>query len=175
MILYTLPDNRQLTQGHAFELDGIKYPRNWLARATSDDLQDRGITVEEVPDPEPEPQPPTINDVLAERARRLALGFDYDFGDQRGVHRIGTTPDDMVGWDEVTKFAQALINAGDTTTTIGIVTNTGPAEVTALEWNAILIAAGEFRQPIWQASFSLQVMDPIPEDYADDSYWPAAS
>ena len=172
-LVYTLPDNRQLTQGQAFELDGINSPRNWLARATPDDLQDRGITVEEIPDPEPEPQPPTINDVLAERARRLALGFDYDFGDQRGVHRIGTTPEDMIGWDEVTKFAQALINAGDTTTTIGIDTNTGPAEVTALEWNAILIAAGAFRQPIWHASFALQKMDPIPEDYTDDKYWMA--
>lgn len=62
MLIYTLPDNRQLTQGQAFELDGIKYPRNWLARATPDDLRDRGITVEEVPDPEP--QPPTVQDLL---------------------------------------------------------------------------------------------------------------
>lgn len=117
------------------------------------------------------PPPPTVDDVIVERARRLALGFDYDFGDARGVHHIGTTENDMRGWDEVTKFATALLNAGDTTTTIGIVTDTGPAQVTASEWNAILIAAGQFRQPIWHASFLLQQMDPIPEDYADDSYW----
>lgn len=116
--------------------------------------------------------PPTIDDVIRERSRRLALGFDYDFGDERGVHRIGTTPKDMEGWDEVTKFATALLNAGNTTATIDILTNTGPTQVTAAEWNDILIAAGEFRQPIWHASFVLQQMDPIPEDYADDSYWP---
>lgn len=61
-IIYTLPDNRQLTQGQAFELDGIKYPRNWLALATPDDLTALGITVEDVPDPEPEP--PTLEDLL---------------------------------------------------------------------------------------------------------------
>lgn len=171
MLIYTLPDGRQLYQGQAFELGGIKYPRNWLQHATLDDLNDRGITFEEVPEPEPVPYQPMVDDVIAERSRRLALGFDYDFGDARGVHHIGTTPQDMIGWDEVTKFAHALINAGDTTTTIGIVTNTGATQVTALEWNAILIAAGEFRQPVWMASFVLQTMSPIPEDYADDRYW----
>src|SRR5690606_41968408 len=42
--------------------------------------------------------------VVAERDRRLAMGFDYDFQDERGVHRISTTPADMAGWDEVTKL-----------------------------------------------------------------------
>ncbi len=110
--------------------------------------------------------------VIRERARRLALGFDYDFGDARGVHHIGTTEADMIGWDEVTKFTNALINAGDTTTTVGIVTNTGPTQVTPTEWNAILIAAGQFRQPIWQGSFVLQAMEEVPADYAsNDAYW----
>jgi hypothetical protein len=171
MLVYTLPDNRQIQQGQAFELDGIKYPRNWLTRATPEDLQDRGITVEEIADPEPEPYQPTVDDVIAERARRLALGFDYDFGDERGVHRIGTTDNDMKGWDEVTKISNAFLAIGENDATIQIETNTGPTQVTALEWQYILIAAAQFRQPIWLASFALQKMDPIPEDYADDSYW----
>ena len=61
-IVYTLPDNRQIYQGQAFELNGNKYPSKWLQLATLDDLQDRGITVEEVPDPDPEP--PTVEDLL---------------------------------------------------------------------------------------------------------------
>lgn len=129
-------------------------------------------------DPTPEPSPEAVQaarraQVQAECARRLAAGFDYDFGDPRGVHRIGTTRRDMDGWDEVTKFATALINASDTTTTtITIATDTGACQVTSMEWNAILIAAAAFRQPIWLASFALQAMDPIPADYASDSYWP---
>lgn len=119
-----------------------------------------------------DPDAPTVDDVITERSRRLALGFDYGFSDSRGTHHIGTTPQDMIGWDEVTKLATALINAGDTTSTIGIVTDTGPTQVTAPEWNAILIAAGQFRQPIWHASFVLQKMNPIPADYTDDIYWP---
>lgn len=174
-MLYILPDNRQLRQGESFELDGIKYPRNWLERATEDDLADRGITVEEEPEPEPEPEPPTVDDVIRERARRLALGFNYNFQDARGIHHIGTTPQDMIGWDEVTTIASALMALGQTDAQIKIETGTGPVTVTALDWQQILVAAAQFRQPIWLASFALQKMDPIPEDYTDDKYWPPAA
>ena len=116
------------------------------------------------------PPLPAVADVIAECDRRLALGFDYDFGDERGVHRIGTTERDMRGWDEVTSLAQARINASDATP-IGIATDTGACLVTPTEWNAILLAAAAFRQPIWAASFALQAMETIPADYADDSHW----
>ena len=114
----------------------------------------------------------TTDDVVAERVRRLALGFNYNFGDARGVHRIGTTESDMKGWDEVTTLANALIANGYVTQAISIVTDTGPCEVTPLEWQAVLLAAAQFRQPIWAASFAVQAMTPIPADYTDDQYWP---
>jgi hypothetical protein len=113
----------------------------------------------------------TLADVAAERERRLALGFNYDFGDARGVHRIGTTDADMVGWGEVSTYVGALIDSGDVTTLIAIATNTGPCQVTAPEWRSIEIAAAEFRQPLWSASFALMAMTPIPSDYQNDSYW----
>lgn len=125
-----------------------------------------------IPDPFVISREVMIENVLSERARRLALGFDYDFGDARGIHRIGTTEQDMKGWDEVTKVTNAMIALNDTTSTINIVTNTGPTSVTAMEWQQVLIAAGIFRQPIWAASFVLQSMDPIPLDYMEDIYWP---
>lgn len=112
------------------------------------------------------------SDVQTERARRLALGFDYDFGGARGVHRIRTTPADMIGWDEVTKIASALIATGAGSAELSIVTDTGPVAVTALEWQDVLIAAAAFRQPIWAGSFVLQAMPTIPTDYAsNNSYW----
>lgn len=110
--------------------------------------------------------------IVTERERRLAVGFDYDFSDARGVHRIATSDQDMRGWDEVTKIANAMLALGDTTSPIGIVTETGPTSVTAIEWQHVLVAAGGFRQPIWGASFALQAMDPIPADVTDDSLWP---
>jgi len=115
---------------------------------------------------------PTVADVVAERERRLSLGFDYDFGDGRGVHHIGTTPDDMRKWmDEVTPLAQAFINAGQPAGEITIVTETGPVGVTAMEWQQILLAAASWRQPIYAASFVLQAMSPIPADFADEEWW----
>ena len=109
--------------------------------------------------------------IEVERNRRLSIGFVYDFGDARGVHRIGTSEQDMRGWDEVTKVANAMLALGDQTSTIDIVTETGPAAVTAIEWQRILIAAGAFRQPIWIASFVLQAMETIPTDLTEDRYW----
>lgn len=109
--------------------------------------------------------------VQRERERRLSAGFDYDFGEGRGVHRIGTTASDLVGWDEVSKVAAAAIALGRPTQAIGIVTETGPAQITALEWQSVLLSAAAFRQPIWHGSFALQAMSPIPFDYTDDKYW----
>ena len=117
------------------------------------------------------PRPITSDDVAAERNRRLALGFDYAFGDTRGTHHIGTTEADMKGWDEVSKYAGALIDIGDTTTTINIATNTGLCAVTAPEWRVIEIASAEFRQPLWVKSFALMASNPIPADYTNDQYW----
>lgn len=117
---------------------------------------------------------PNTQEVRTECARRLALGFDYDFQDARGAHHIGTTERDMVGWDAVTKIAQAAINLGLPGTTIDISTDTGVCTITAMEWQRILLAGGVAQQPIWQASFVLQAMDSIPSDYTNDKYWARA-
>lgn len=111
--------------------------------------------------------------VVSERERRLAAGFDYNFNDARGVHRIATSEEDMKGWSEVTMGSQAAMALGMTTAPINIVTNTGAVTVTVQEWQQILLAATQFRQPIWTASFVLQNQSPIPSDYADDKWWPA--
>ena len=129
-------------------------------------------------EPSPPPAPvvpaPTVDDVVAERERRLALGFDFNFADARGIHHIGTTPDDMRKWmDEVTPLAQTYINAGQPNGEITIATETGIAVITAEEWQSILIAAAGYRQPLYAASFALQAMDPIPADFATNpAYWP---
>ncbi|MBN9033749.1 MAG: hypothetical protein J0I23_28545 [Rhizobiales bacterium] len=121
----------------------------------------------------PDVPPPSPTDVIAERERRLALGFDFDFGDARGVHHMDTTPEDMRKWmDEVTPLAQAYLNLGQPGGEILISTGSGAVTITALEWQQILLAASTWRQPIYQASFALQAMDPIPADFAEDNHWP---
>ncbi len=120
--------------------------------------------------------PPALSlaeQVERERDRRLAAGFDYDFGTAGGVQHIGTTPADLVGWDDVSKYAAALLAAGDTATKITIATNDGTALVTASEWQHVLLAAAAFRQPIWQASFVIEAMSPIPAGLTDDKHWGA--
>lgn len=132
-----------------------------------------GFAVVDPPEPEaPEPGPLTPDDVVAEQRRRLALGFDYDFGDVRGVHHIATTEQDMQDWQEVTTWATLMKLTGDTTATLMIATSTGIAEVTADDWLAVLAAGTASRQPIFQGAFWLMAQDPVPTDYAtNEAYW----
>lgn len=106
-----------------------------------------------------------------ERDRRLAAGFDYDFGDERGRHRIGTTDADERGWDKVTKLAAAYIASGQPDAQLSIVSDSGPVVLSAQEWQRVLIAKGEFEQPIFAASFALQGLKCIPPDVENPKYW----
>jgi hypothetical protein len=115
--------------------------------------------------------PVTVEQVANERDRRLAFGFDYNFGGARGTHHIGTTKRDLEGWSEVSTYAGALIDSGDLATQIAIATDTGPCLVTAPEWRAVEIASASFRQPLWAKSFALMARSPIPADYTDDRHW----
>lgn len=113
-----------------------------------------------------------LEHIAIERAHRLAQGFDYDFGDERGVHHIGTSESDMVGWRDVDTMAFKAMARGEPNKAIHIATDSGPVTVKAQEWLDILDQAEQFRQPIWSASFAIQAMDPIPANFADDEFWP---
>lgn len=107
-----------------------------------------------------DPLPPTQDELLERvktfREEILANGFDYDFGDARGVHSFATTEEDMKGWEEVAKLANALSALGDNISKIDILTETGPVQVTAQEWAQILVySAATHRQPVWLASFQV--------------------
>lgn len=142
---------------------------NWIANETAQ----IGFLYDGESLTRPQSPAPKQADIIAEREARLSAGFDYNFGDARGVHHIATTADDMKKWQEVTDSANAMINLGQGTQTITIATQTGPVDVTAMEWQAILVAAAQFRQPIYQASFALMAMDPIPDDFATHPIWDA--
>ncbi|MBC05731.1 hypothetical protein [Thalassospira sp.] len=118
------------------------------------------------------PPAPSQLVVETERNRRLAAAsFDYDFGDGRGVHTIGTDEKDMAAWiGEVMPIAQARLALSDSTA-INIVTNTGTVAVSPSEWMDIINTGAAGRQAIWQYYFALIAMDPIPADYQDDQYW----
>jgi len=117
------------------------------------------------------PREAGTEDVRMEAHHRLEAGFDYDFGDARGVHRIGTTEADLRGWDEVSTYAFALALTGDMTTLITIETDTGTTQVTSLEWLDVLKAAAAIRQNIWNKSFEMQKAKSRPSNVEDDKHW----
>lgn len=118
-----------------------------------------------------EVQRPSDDDITAERERRMSVGFDFTFPDGRGVHRIGSTGQDMKGWSEVTMAANAFVAKNLPGQVFNLVTDTGPVACTALEWQDILIAATTARQHAWAKSFALLAMSPRPTNYRDDSFW----
>ena len=108
----------------------------------------------------------------AERDRRLAEGFDFDFQDARGVHRIGTTRTDMDKWAEVSEISSAALNLSLPALQIGITTDTGRTYVTATEWQQVLLfGAGGHRQPIYNGAFALRALPPFSVDPGDDIHW----
>lgn len=117
------------------------------------------------------PPSPSIAAVDAERDRRLALGVSYDFGDARGVHQIGTTKQDLESWDKVDTWAHARHALGADTDQTLILTNTGVASITPLDWFAIVSAVAAYQQPIWAHAIALYQMSPIPVDFTADAYW----
>lgn len=113
----------------------------------------------------------TDQNVIDERTRRMALGFVHDFQDSRGMHSIGTTPADMMGWNDVDKSVNAMALLGLMDQHFQIITNTGLVSITPIDWAKITLTATGFRTPIWLKSFALQAMTPIPADFANDVYW----
>lgn len=119
-------------------------------------------------------------EIIKKRKLLQGVGFDFDFRtipggnpeDPRGIHHIGTTKEDLEGWDEVTKFASLMQSLGQQNTEIAIDTDTGPTTIQAWEWTFVLLASGQFRQPLWARASELSYLDPIPQDVvSNDAYW----
>lgn len=72
----TSDNSLDITYGQAFELNGIKYPKNWLKYATPQDLFNIGLTkYTTTPDPTPTPPVPHPRDYpLSKRQFLYALG-----------------------------------------------------------------------------------------------------
>ena len=114
----------------------------------------------------------TADILTGEIERRLSLGFDFDFEDERGVHHFGTTTKDMQRWaQEVTPLAQAAMNMGQPDRLIAIKTETGLVSLAASEWWRVLDAATGRRQSLYGSYFALKAMERVPTDYTSDNRW----
>jgi hypothetical protein len=119
------------------------------------------------------PPPPTNVAVTAEAERRIEGGVV--------VTVPGHTPTIYVqGRDKDTRNVQGLVTAaqlrlasGDTTTLTSfrdgnnVMHELTPAQVVAL-WQESAV----YVTTVYNASWVIKAMAPIPADYADDSYWP---
>lgn len=156
--------------------DGLPEGQDWIA-GDYNDAYFRIVIPEDENEapyavPRDQPRSELVRAITRERKRRFDLGFDYNFGDERGIHHIGTTDEDMKGWRDVDTMAFKAMARGDANKIIYISTDTGSTWVTASEWLDILDFAEGVRQPLWVKSFQLQALDPIPQDIeTNPAYW----
>lgn len=106
--------------------------------------------------------------VNAERQRRIAAGKVID-----GVHVTGSN-EDARNLTSLALAAQLRLASGDTETTTtfrdggNVDHQLMPAQVLSL-WQQ----SAEFVSELYAASWALKAMEPIPEDFPNDAYWPA--
>lgn len=111
--------------------------------------------------------PVSAGDVNAERLRRMLAGTAIN-----GVHVTGSD-DDARNLSNLMMLARMRLDAGDeATTTIYRDYNNVDHVLTPADLVALWQAATAYVSALYAASWSLKALDPIPADFADDSYWP---
>lgn len=116
----------------------------------------------------PPPVPITHEDVNAERRRRILAGRIIN-----DVHVTGSD-EDARNLSNLAMAAQIRMAAGDLTTTT-IYRDAGNVDrvLTPPELVALWQASAEYVSALYAASWALKALDPIPADFAADTYWPA--
>ncbi|WP_052182724.1 DUF4376 domain-containing protein [Rhizobium sp. YS-1r] len=105
--------------------------------------------------------------INAERARRIIAGKIIN-----GIHVTGRD-EDARNLTNLALGAQVRIAGGDSTTLKtfrdgdNIDHDLTPPEIMSL-WQQ----SSEYVSALYAASWALKALDPIPADFADDSYWP---
>jgi len=105
--------------------------------------------------------------VNAERQRRILAGTVID-----GVHVTGRD-EDALNLTNLALVAQLRIAGGDMTTpTVYRDGNNVDHELTPPQMLALWQQSAEYVSALYEASWSIKAMDPLPEDVTDDELWP---
>jgi len=184
MPTYNLPDGQKVSGRSRVQCwfdahqDTLTIPKNTLGRMSPERLTQLGITVTPDP-PKPPPKPPTREQmqqqVHGERDRRLQLftysGVEYDFdSDSRqniaGAYSLalaavihGAQPGDLRWADPDEDFTWIAHDNSILTMDAQTCLAFGQA---AASWKADHIRTAR----------AIKDLDPVPDDYADDSRWP---
>ena len=117
---------------------------------------------------DPAPEPVTTDQVNAERQRRILLGTT--------INGVYVTGDDVnrANLSDLAFGASLRIGAGDVTTVTTFRDgNNVDHDLTPLELLSLWQQAAAHVSLLYAKSWTLKGMDPIPVDFADDSYWSA--
>lgn len=113
---------------------------------------------------------PSIEQVEAERERRIALPLDVTLSvGTITVNMEPTAQRDIQGLSTVGLYLTMAQQS--TTTSFRDYSNT-ERDLTPADLVSLGLQAAARIQAVYQASWALKAMSPIPSDYTDDQYWP---
>lgn len=113
---------------------------------------------------------PTVDQVEAERERRIALPLDVTLSvGQITVNMEPTAQRDIQGLSTVGLYLTMAQQS--TTTSFRDYSNT-ERELTPADLVSLGLQAAARIQAVYQASWALKALSPIPSDFTDDQYWP---
>lgn len=142
MIIYKLPDGRELPPGAAFELAGVAHPGNWLTLAGNDDLAGRGIVRETRPDPMP----------TLEQIRAAAMGELQASADQK--HRtISQSPEQDARYLSKVEDAQLWLTRQDAPAKARLEAEAAARGVTL---DALIVAVATKREALKNAAAAIE-------------------
>jgi hypothetical protein len=117
---------------------------------------------------------PSNEEVNEERERRIAIGCNISIANVGSVYVTGTEKD-VRNMSGLGQGALIRIMQSDTTPTDFRDGNNVMYTLTPNEMLELWQKSSEYISAIYQASWTIKAMNPIPQDYAADSYWPSNS
>lgn len=117
---------------------------------------------------------PSNEEVNEERERRIAIGCHINIANVGNVYVTGTEKD-VRNMSGLGQGALIRIMQSDTTTTEFRDGNNNMFILTPNEMLDLWKKSSEYISLIYQASWTIKSLSPIPQDYASDTYWPPSS
>jgi hypothetical protein len=117
-------------------------------------------------------EPPSVADVIAEEQRRLQAGKSFTVAGYDGTITLKGTADVQSEVTSQATVAQVLLTSGSDQSTPLRGVDGAVHHLTPTQMLDVFTQGAAWVAAVRAARWAIEAMDPIPQDYADDKWWP---